>query len=389
MVRDRKLSFPEVEVRLKSRGAGEIVEVDLDTGCRYAVPSEMRGGFRVFRTSFGELGSRLFLEGKFPAGTASPRPPEPAGETVLALPASGWEIRRDEPNVLVLDHGRYTVDGGRNWSEKLFFIKLDAEVRALLGKPPRSGAMVQPYIAVDRTPQRTLPLEVEFTFGCAELPRHDLELVLERPDLYTVRVNGELLEKRETGIWADPAQRKLALPARLLRVGVNRLTLGCDYHEFLPGLEAPFLLGDFGVKDDTIVALPDRIAVGDWCEQGFPHYSGNFTYLCRVQGIPADGKPLFLEFGAWRGASLGVSVNGGPLHPVPWPPFRVEIGSELTSGDNEIAITVFGHRRNAYGPFYLEETWPPWSGPLQFKAYLQPKRNLVPCGLLKPPVLER
>ena len=384
---ERKKVLPEVEVRLKSKGAGKVVELDLATGKFYAVESTFSDGERVFHTSFGELGSRLFIEGEFPA-EVSARPAEPRGETVLTLPARNWRVRRDEPNVLVLDHGRFRVENGE-WSEKLFFIKLDAALRVLLGKAPRGGSMLQPYITAGKKPERTLKTEVEFFFECRELPKCDVALAIERPDLYSIEVNGAALEKVDLGEWADPAVRKLKLPAKMLEPGGNRITLRCDYHEMLPGIEALFILGDFGVADDALVALPDTVDVGDWCTQGFPHYAGNFTYVCELADVEPDGKPCFLEFGEWRGALLGVSVNGGPVHLVPWAPFRAEIGGELRRGANEIAVTVFGHRRNAHGPFYLEETWPVWNGPLQFKSYLQPVRRLVPCGLLEPPKLTR
>ena len=384
---ERRLALPEVEVRLKSRGRGQVVELDLDSGKFHAVESTYEDGWRSFRTSFAELGSRLFIESDAPVAT-SPRPAEPEGETVFVLPESSWRVRRDEPNVLVLDHGRFRADGGE-WSEKLFFIKLDAALRALLGKPPRGGSMLQPYIDAGKKPERTLKTELEFTFECRDVPEHDVELAIERPELYAIEINGAPLEKIDTGCWSDPAIRKLKLPARMLKPGENRINLCCDYHEMLPGVEALFILGDFGVVDDAIVALPETVAMGDWCAQGFPHYAGNFTYVRSISVTRRDDRPVFIEFGEWRGALLGVSVNGGPLRVVPWAPFRLEIGSELRDGENEIAITVFGHRRNAHGPFYLEETWPVWNGPLQFKSYLQPVRKLVPCGLLEAPRLTR
>ena len=132
--------------------------------------------------------------------------------------------------------------------------------------------------------------------------------------------------------------------------------------------------------------MPKTLNLGDWCAQGLPHYSGNLTYVCKLAG-GADGERVFLELGEWRGTAVGVRVNGSVEHFLAWPPFRAEIGGELQDGDNEIAITVYGHRRNAFGPFYLDETWPFWSGPLQFKQYMHSTRNLVPCGLMTPPRL--
>ena len=384
MVRDRKDAFPEVEVTLKS-GFGKIVEADLDNGKFYPVGSVCENGIVTFKTSLGELGSRLFIACDKEI-ELSERPAEPRGETLTSLPDKAWRIRRDEPNVLVLDHGRYRV-GDEAWSERKFFIHIDAELRERLGKEPRGGAMVQPYIFADRRPEKTLPVDVEYTFDCREVPDKDLELVLENPAVYTATVNGEPLPLEDTGYWVDPALRRLKLPARLLKAGENTLVIHCDYHELLPGLESLFLLGEFGVENDALTTLPEALALGDWCAQGLPHYSGNLTYVTKLKG-GAGAERLFLELGDWRGTAVGVRVNGGAEHFLAWPPFRAEIGGELKpDGDNELAITVYGHRRNAFGPFYLDETWPCWSGPLQLKQYMHSYRNLVPCGLLTAPKL--
>ncbi len=384
-VRERRLKFPALEVRWKSLGAGTVTELDLNTGLFHAVESELRHGERIFRTSLPELGSRLFIESAEPP-ELSPRPAEPSGEPVMELPRAGWRVSRDEPNVLVLDHARYSAGDGR-WSRRMFFIDIDAELRRLLGRPPRGGAMVQPYMNADRSPERTLPLTLEYSFECRRVPESDVELALERPDLYELELNGKTLPAEDVGYWIDPSLRRLRVPARMLRNGCNTLVLHCTYHDLLPGVESMFLLGDFGVENEAVTGLPESVAVGDWCAQGFPHYAGNFTYICKVSGIRSDGRPLFLEFGEWQGCALGVRVNGGKTHLVPWAPYRVEIGEELTAGENEIALTVFGHRRNAFGPFFLNETWPQRHGPRQFKSRQSERRNLVPCGMLEPPRL--
>ncbi|MBR4663560.1 MAG: hypothetical protein IKO93_06775, partial [Lentisphaeria bacterium] len=69
---------------------------------------------------------------------------------------------------------------------------------------------------------------------------------------------------------------------------------------------------------------------------------------------------------------------------LPWPPYRVM----LPGGKHRIALTVYGSRRNAMGPFYCKTAWPSWTGPYQFKAREVKNRQLVPCGLLKEPVIK-
>ena len=78
-------------------------------------------------------------------------------------------------------------------------------------------------------------------------------------------------------------------------------------------------------------------------------------------------------------------IDNGPEKLLPWPPCR----TELPEGVHEIAITVYGSRRNAMGPFYAATAWPEWTGPAQFKMLAVKTRQLVPCGLLSAPILRR
>ena len=170
-----------------------------------------------------------------------------------------------------------------------------------------------------------------------------------------------------------------------MKQGENELVLRSCFHKYHPGFEAIFLLGEFCVKDDVITALTDELNIGDYCKQGFTYYAGNMEYRHTFRVEERGEKRIWLKIGDWRGCALGVSVNGSEVKLLPWPPYQLDITDYLCDGDNEVCITVYGHRRNAFGPFYLNEASPSWVGPAQFKAYLQSERQLVPCGLLTAP----
>ena len=136
-----------------------------------------------------------------------------------------------------------------------------------------------------------------------------------------------------------------------------------------------YIAGNFGVKNDgTITALPETLTVGNWCDQGLPNYAGNLTYSFEVS-LETNS---ILNIPEWRGTMLGVTIDGGKEKLLLWPPYQLEIAS----GKHQIELTVYGHRRNALGPFYLNEKWPVRTGPHQHKVYEHPERQLVPCGLL-------
>lgn len=385
LVREAKIAFESVDISLVSSGEGELYELDLTTGRWFKVASRVEGGQRMFRTSFAELGSRLFLETTELIVAEEASAETGHGAVLMTFSERDWAVQLDEPNVLVLDHWRFRVDG-EVLSEPCYVLTMDDRLRGMLGKRARGGAMVQPWLQPkDRKPERILDLEIVYEFGCAEIPASGIMLALERPELYQITLNGTSVPTVDCGMWVDPAIRCVSLPQHALREGMNELRLSCDYHEYLPGLEAMYLLGAFGVDDQTLTALPTTLVLGDWCEQRLPNYAGNVIYHTIFDWNGEAGSAPVLELGDWRGAALGVSVNGSPVKILPWAPYRVELDSLLRHGENELAITVYGHRRNAMGPFYLNDKWPAWTGPEQFKLYEIAEKQLVPCGLMNPP----
>ncbi len=387
MVRDRRLEFPVVRVSAAADPGQSVFELDLMTGKITKVESRYEAGALRFETSLPALGSRLFfLTSENIANAVPPVRTELEGRT-LALPETGWKITKDDFNVLVLDRAAYSADGEPESAEK-YFIKIDDELRKKLGAEPRGGLMVQPWLSVEKSPERTLALTLDYSFQVSQIPSEPCWLALERPDLYEIAVNGVPLEKKDGGFWCDICLRRLALAPAMLKLGRNTITLKCSYQQYLPGLESMFLLGNFGVIGTTLTAPVEMLSIGDWCDQGLPHYSGNLTFRTSVVLEKKERRPCMLRIPDWRGVSLAVSVNGRPRIMIPWPPYSADISADLKDGENVIEITVFGHRRNAFGPFYLDTKWPAWTGPFQFKEEKMTEKQLVPCGLLKAPVLE-
>ena len=391
MVRDRVLAFPEALVRLSVPENGDVYELDPADGSVYEVPYRRENGCYVFRTSFAPLQSRLFLVTEDRPEKVSARPEFHSEFRRGPLPGGDeWTYSLSDFNSLVLDHCTLKANG-RTELENTYFIKADDYLREkLLDAAPRGGKMVQPWLQDKTVPAKQLDIELSYDIDCTALPKEDCFLGLERPELYgTILFNGNAVspEPAGPGWWVDPVLKTLRIPKKLFRTGRNRLTLAGRYHEKLPGLESLFLLGRFGVFGDAIGELPARLKTGSWVEQGLREYSGDVTYERTFEADPAAEEHWFLRFGAWRGAALAVSLNGGEERPIPWPPFELDLTPDLVQGENRIAIRGCGSRRNAFGPFFTGQKWMDWTGPAQFKMYNSPERQLVPSGLLDMPGL--
>ena len=387
-IRNRTCSFDTVHVKIKMANRGKIYELDPETGSIHAVEAAYLDGGYSFTTSFAQLGSRLFvISENMPQEILPPRE-EPLLQKFAVLPDKNWQYTLDEQNCLVLDHADYLVDGKLREHNK-FILHIDDTLRKELGSELRGVMMAQPWKLRKTAPKeiKTLDLTLRYHFVCESLP-DQCQLVLENPELYTVFLNGKEVFLNDSGYWVDTALRTLTLPENCFITGNNTLELKCRYSAALSGLENIYLLGSFGVKNESITRLPSALDAGSWVMQGLPYYAGNVTYRLPLATVPANGR-VFIKFPSWRGCLLGIRVNGGEEKFLAWQPERVEITSGIKrDGQDEVQVTVYSHRRNAFGPFYLKDRWPVWTGNIQFKTCEVKEKQSVPTGLLSAPVLE-
>jgi hypothetical protein len=131
---------------------------------------------------------------------------------------------------------------------------------------------------------------------------------------------------------------------------------------------------------------------GDWTAQGLPFYGGAVTYRFKARPLPAADEHVFIATPDFKGALARVLVGGREAGFLPWPPYELDLTPWLAGAGREIeiALEVFGSRRNAFGPLHLADPNPLWTGPAEFVSQGDLWREayqLKPCGLLRPPAL--
>ena len=382
MVRKNKRTYPQTDIRWNIPDGYGIYELDTADGKWYKVPFDMVDGAAVIRTGFEPLQSRVFVassrviseEVKPQTRTSS------ADGELLVQPGAGLDYVLSEKNILVLDKPEYKVNDG-NWNPAEYVLLLDDKLRGMIGSAPRGGAMVQPWCNSSRTKSGEMQLTLRYNINVDVIPAGGAEFAVERPDLYKISLNGRTIDTADTGWWCDLAIRKMRLPKDYFVIGNNTLELECTYSNILPGLEMCYLIGDFGVENDTLVTLPEKLEIGDWCKQRLPNYSGNLDYIIPLENVSGN-----IELGEWRGVAVEYSINGSDYKLLSWPPYVIELGDKPVNGT--LNLRILGHRRNSMGPFYLEKR-PVWTGPAQFKKVETETRQLVKCGLLETPVIKK
>lgn len=253
-----------------------------------------------------------------------------------------------EPNALLLDMAEYKLDD-EEWHGVEEILRIDEKFRLQLGWPSRRKKIAQPW-TVKKEPIKhkvTLRWSVQST-----IEYEGALLAVEDAEIVEIKWNHERVDNTVLGWYVDKAIQTIALPT--MKQGENILEIVVPYGE-RSNLEWVYILGEFGVdvqgRNSYIVPMPEKIAFGDLTSQGFPFYGGNITYHIPVE---TSGGEVYFTSGYYEGVMQEVRVDERETFPVIYPPYCVALG-EQSPGKHEIHLTLYGHRRNGFGPVHLTD----------------------------------
>lgn len=290
----------------------------------------------------------------------------------------------DEDNALLLDQAEYALDG-----EELHpieeVLRIDDICRRRLGfVSRRSGNSAQPWVI----PEKEIVNFVRLSFKIiSEIEYEGAHLAIENAENTKISFNGQHVPSDVIGWYTDKSIKRVALPK--IKAGVNVLEATVPLGE-RTGLEWAYILGDFGVevhgRSAVITKKRERLGFGDICHQGLPFYGGNVTYKIPVN---SNGGEFVISSSRYRGSLQCVSVDGGAEIPMVLPPYTVSLGN-LSKGEHIIDLTLYGHRRNGFGPVHLADLKETWIGP---NAWVSDGQSwcydyvMTEEGILKTPVV--
>jgi len=393
---DRENFSGDLIVKLNFKGFVE--EWDCLTGEKSAVEFvETETGIE-FLTSLTAVGSRVFkIVPKKNKNLISLKilPEEKSEKKSMDGP---FDYSLTEPNVCVLDMAKFKIDDG-DWSDELEILKVDQSIRKYFGMAIRGGDMLQPwfskkYFGNEQSKDRE-KISLKFSFDIKNLPKEDLVLCMETPEVFVVKVNGQKISFSENPeFWIDICFKKVIIPSSIFNEGQNSIVLETVFRENID-LETIYLTGNFGVELDgskkTILELPKKLEPRCVTNQGLPFYSGGIRYKLSPHlkgGADRSGdvkiKNQKLKIKNYEGALVKILSNGGTVKRIPWLPNEVDL-ADFANSDLELEIVLT--RKNTFGPLHETDRKPAHCGPMNFitegegfsKDYV-----LYPAGLLAP-----
>lgn len=355
---DRKISG-----RFTARGKS-VEDWDPFTGDISPYPADSQEGNVVVAFEIPAGGSRLFcLRPK-----KGPHVQEPDARWAEHVPDGELSVRAESPNVLTIDYCDLKI--GDKEAKDLYFY--DAQRMAFqdhgFDRNPWDSAVQYKTSLLDL--DRFAPesgFEAAYWFESDPgVDSSSLRLVVERPTLYQVYMNGRKVEPLPDQWWLDQAWGVFEI-GNHCQPGRNTVSLKCSPFSIHAELEPVYILGDFGlVEGDKGFRLVPSTALnlGPWSQQGRPLYPSGVRYskTYTLSTPDPEKERIIVRLGHWLGSVAEVRVDGNSAGFIVCAPFELDITESLKGGKNVVSVIVFGTLKNTLGPHHnspaLGTAWP-------------------------------
>jgi hypothetical protein len=376
-------------------------------------PFEKNGAGVKARFELAPCGSLVLFLSKKPHAPVS----KPESTSTLMASQGELEIRPIEDNVLTLDYVDITAGG--QTKENFYFYKASqfAFSRNGMERNPWDSAVQFRDEFISRTFGPESGFEAMYRFTIEQQVPERLWIVIERPDLYSIKCNGKTVVSRmsrprseggtpsaqrgqngrDTSWWLDKSFGKIDV-ADAARVGENTVTITASpftiYHE----LEPSYVLGTFTLKDagsGFVIAGGSEpiLKLGSWKEQGWPFYAAGVCYKQKFNVTKPAGRYI-VEMGKWYGSVVEIIVNDKTAGYIAYKPWQCDVTGLIKPGANTVEVVVVGTLKNTLGPHHagtaLGSAWPgmfqqgPETGPPPGKDY-----HTIDYGLFEPFILKQ
>ncbi|MBQ0110547.1 MAG: hypothetical protein KBS41_01275, partial [Oscillospiraceae bacterium] len=204
---DRDNGFEGLVTQFASKGAAKLnlYELDLQNGCRYnaagAKISSQEDDILTFELNIPAGGTRMFiitdrtidLKSRENCDTLSAD--FSGNKNLIPIIGKNLAFTMDETNVAPLDFCTFSFNNGAT-SDKAEVLKIDQQIRDLIGIERRGGEMLQPWYAKMHYQKPYGHLELKYEFDIEEIPENGIILAAERPEKMEYFINGTSISEK-------------------------------------------------------------------------------------------------------------------------------------------------------------------------------------------------
>lgn len=262
------------------------------------------------------------------------------------------EFQTTEPNVLVLDMCKWSLDG-EVYFEKEEMLRIDKRIREKFHYPLADGEGIQPWCLPKNNP-KIFPY-LEFYIDC----REEIFGRLCFEELSALWINNEKISFKNDGYYVD---KSIHMTNEIkLKEGMNKLVVQVPISERI-SLENLFFIGNFNVMvaDDKawLTKKSKYIEFGSIIGQGFPFYGGVISYNINFY---CNKGNLKIELDEYIGAVIDVYMDGNEVGMIAFPPYMLCV-KNISEGKHKLSFKLYATRINTFGALHLSKNIF-WKGP--------------------------
>ena len=291
--------------------------------------------------------------------------------------------KRCEPNVLLLDRAKYSLDG-EAFNNEEEILRLNDKCRSRLGWPSKAdGNPKQPWVILEE--EITHSLTMEFTIN-SKIYDDNIMLAAERAEEIKIEWNGNEVDSEISGYYVDEAIKILKLPPVCKGKNILRITMPFGKRT-CP--EWCYILGEFNVAvegtEACIMPIEKEIGFSDISRQGLAFYGGNVIYEAEIETPEGD---MEIHVPHYRGAMVKAALDDVDCGIIAYAPYNL-IVRNVSAGKHKLTFTLYGNRYNTFGSLHDAENVK-WVGPT---AWLTKgdrwsySYNLRETGILSGPII--
>ncbi len=296
-------------------------------------------------------------------------------------------VSKVTPNILNLDYVQLSM--GKFKKSPMYFYYAGNEIWKKHGYPDNpwvSSSQFKTELVDANNYGKGTGFKVSYPFYVDELFNgKNVQLVVERPWLYKISVNGKTVSAIENKIWMDPDFHLFDV-GNLIRSGENEVVISASPFSVFCELEPVYLLGDFSLKSVEIgweIQNEKELGLGSWKELGMPFYGQTVSYTKSFYvKLESD---FIIRLNEWKGTVAEVIIDGKHRGIIQSKPYELKV--RLSYGKHEVSVNVIGSNKNTFGPHHYF-TSPGIVTPWSFKRApeIQPageNYDLIDYGLMQ------
>jgi hypothetical protein len=342
----------ELEIKGKT-----LLEMDAENGEIYLYPTSSGERNRLTASFRIEPAGSLILYSS--CGTVRKYPTKPDAKPGNIMPSvDRTTITRVKENALTIDFCDITVKGETH--KNIHFSRaadLVYQAHGFLNGNPWNTSVQYKRNILDRGNFTDGGFTAAYRFTVNDnFDYSGIQLVSERPELFTVKINGATVQPVPGKWWLDRSFGVYPI-GNHVKKGANTVELSISPMSIFAETEPVYILGDFAVVPEAkgwSISAPaaEGFTFGSWKNQQQPFYSWDFKYSKTYQVTEPVSGSYFVRLGKWTGTVAEVYVNGTKAGMIAYDPFQLNVTPYMKEGANRIDVHVVGSLKNLLGPHY-------------------------------------